>query len=646
MTAAEILEDPGPGGAPGDEPGVAAGDGRVVEDDLPAGLPPQPDRCPRRVGEGPAPPGGAALEHHQARLVLRGCPAPQERQGLGPGAPRRLLRRGALDPEAQAEAPEPELLPAEEHPLPPAREAAVDAQVVPQAGLRPQQEIAEEGVHAEPGGPAERVEEAGGPLVVGVQGEVTHRLAGEQGARHLSGIPAGAARHRPWPSSPARGPDGGADLRTWPGRCSNQPVMLSSRSTLLCLALLSLLACRDPSAGPAPRKLSAEQRARVESRTFDEAPTPTLVPPVGAVTLGGGAVRYLGATVQPERARRGGQLQVTHYWTCLKPLEDEQRVFVHGAGRGERGVQLNGDHLPVEGLWPTDRWEVGKTYADPHTLEIPEHYAAAELVLHVGLFRFDRRMRVDLRGAHDGSNRIALPPIPIEGGAAPVPEYLAPRAEAPPVLDGLLGDAAWQAAPVVTLQRSNGKGRPRHATWARLAWDEANLYVAFEVEDPDIYSTFEKDDDPLYEQEVVEIFLDADGDGRTYNELQVAPSGRRFDARFPARRRNMDLSWSSEMRIGRKLEGTLNDDGDEDRGWTVELAIPVERLYAVPRWPPGPEDTWRFNLYRLEHPGRSSEEGSALSPPVVPDFHHLPRFARLRFAGSGTPSASDPPSGR
>ena len=104
-------------------------------------------------------------------------------------------------------------------------------------------------------------------------------------------------------------------------------------------------------------------------------------------------------------------------------------------------------------------------------------------------------------------------------------------------------------------------GRPLQVrTLARLLWDDAHLYVAFDNGGRDVWGTLRAHDAKIYEEEVVEIFLDANADGRTYNELRVSPHNVQFDAYFPARRTGMDLSWQSGMQSAVKVDGTLDDD--------------------------------------------------------------------------------------
>ena len=206
------------------------------------------------------------------------------------------------------------------------------------------------------------------------------------------------------------------------------------------------------------------------------------------------------------------------------------------------------------------------------------------------------------------------------------------RASGPLQIDGVLAEAAWDRAERAGPFLRSLDGKPcAIQTVARLLWDDENLYVAFQAEDPDISTPYSKDDEPLYQSNVVEIFLNPSGDLRRYDEIELAPSNALFDASFTGRRQGMDLSWSSRARHAVHLDGTLNDPRDVDRGWTAELAIPFAALTGMPRPRPQRGDRWRFNLYRLrQSPGRPGE-GQAYAPPMIGDFHALDRFATLRF---------------
>jgi hypothetical protein len=220
------------------------------------------------------------------------------------------------------------------------------------------------------------------------------------------------------------------------------------------------------------------------------------------------------------------------------------------------------------------------------------------------------------------------------GAQAPnLPEYQALQTKRAPVIDGTLGKEEWDRAAVAELVGSFDGSKPTLRTTFRILWDDRNLYLGFDSEDPDVWGKLLKHDDPIYNEEVVEVFLDANADGKSYNELQVSPRNVTFDASFVARRSDLPtaMAWESAMKTAVQVRGTLDDPGDRDDGWSAEMQIPFKSLTELPNLPPKPGDRWRFNAYRLEHLQRRQIEGSAFSPLYVGDFHHLPRFGWLQF---------------
>lgn len=401
--------------------------------------------------------------------------------------------------------------------------------------------------------------------------------------------------------------------------------MRPSRLCVLPLLMLPLLlvACRDEQAGPRPRTQRLPTAEQLQPRTLDAVPG-ELTFSSGA-TFGGGMVAYLGSRVTPAQASPGQPVTLSHYFRALRPAPQGYGFFVHLIDPSTGQMLMNADHELQQGLAPLGTWPVGKIVEDMHTLPMPP--VPARVVL--GFWRGDERLPVDDPQAHDGSNRMWGPKL---GGEAPgLPEYKVQRVMKPPVIDGSLEDEAWKEATAVVL-RGSFDGRPvALRTEARLVYDDTNLYVAFDAEDPDIWGTLRNRDDPIYNEEVVEVFLDANADGKTYNELQVSPHNVIFDAYFPARRQGMDTGWDSGVKTAVKVRGTIDNPSDRDERWTTELQIPFARLAEVPNRPPKPGDRWRFNLYRLEHVGRSSVEGQSFAPTFEGDFHALPRFGWLTF---------------
>lgn len=422
------------------------------------------------------------------------------------------------------------------------------------------------------------------------------------------------------------------------------------------LALPPALSCTDSASPnlPAPRTLDAQQTAKVSPHLLKTMPEAVTFP--ADVPMGGGNIHYLGTDVltgkgldvkalpgKPVEVRRGEKVRLRHYFRADSKVEGSWKLFIHGADEAARRNVINADHNPVYGLWPTSRWEPGTVVEDVHDVRIPET-APDTLTGWLGLYRLDTRMKVDDPKHHDGKNRIRAFGLSVTGEAAPLPSYKAARRTGAITIDGTLDDPGWKGVKTTgAFVKSMSGKKAKYKTTAKLVWDDENLYAAFSSEDPDVWGSFEKRDDPIYQQEVVEIFIDADGDGKTYNELELSPKGVIFDAYFPERRKRMNLAWDSGIEAAAKVRGTLNDASDKDDGWDAEMRIPVANLASVPRWPPQPGDKWRFNLYRLDwHSNREKNEGQAFSPLYVGDFHHLPRFGWLEFVGQPEPGQAAP----
>ncbi|HEX9884841.1 MAG TPA: carbohydrate-binding family 9-like protein [Longimicrobiales bacterium] len=208
---------------------------------------------------------------------------------------------------------------------------------------------------------------------------------------------------------------------------------------------------------------------------------------------------------------------------------------------------------------------------------------------------------------------------PATAGTAPgdVPVYESPRAPVPPVVDGVPDEAAWAAAPwtepFVDI-RGAGHPAPRHRTRARLLWDDAHLYVAAELEEPHLWGHITERDAIVYRDDDFEVFLDPDGDGLRYFEIEINVLGTVLDLYLDKPYRHggqADIPWDIPgLRSAVRLVGTLNDPSDEDVGWTVEMAIPWADLVApggTGLGAPRAGDQWRVTFSRVEWPFRVAD---------------------------------------
>lgn len=211
-------------------------------------------------------------------------------------------------------------------------------------------------------------------------------------------------------------------------------------------------------------------------------------------------------------------------------------------------------------------------------------------------------------------NRAALATVavlltPIASAAQPMtlPVYGARAVPEPVRIDGVLDEPAWALSPRVGELRliHAPDRRPVFPTEAAVTWDARFLYVAFACTDPAPWARYEARDDRLWEEEVVEVFLDPDGDGRNYAELEVSPRNVVVDLLIAApgaagpgaRRWNID-----------GLQTAVSRHAD---GWIAEIAVPWAALHdAGVTSAPRVGDRWRVGLYRIKRPGGAEKAAS------------------------------------
>jgi hypothetical protein len=317
-----------------------------------------------------------------------------------------------------------------------------------------------------------------------------------------------------------------------------------------------------------------------------------------------GKVTYLGLDVDTKTIKPGQPFTLTHYWKVIKPVAG-WKIFVH-LDNAARSHYINADHTPIEGRYPASAWKAGEIIRDRHRVTLPANWDDAELHVFTGLWRGRERMLP--KGPQDDQKRIIAAKLPVEvkGGkrVSSAATVVAARSGKPVAIDGRLDDAVWKVARSTDAFVDTMTGGPAPITTkAQLAWDETYLYVAFENKDDDVWSSLKGRDDKLWTQEAVEVFIDANGDGRDYVELQVNPNGAIFDSYLPSYRKN-DNAWNSSMKAAVQVDGTVNQRKDKDRGWTVEIAIPWADTKGKGKYdltlPPDPGDSWRINFFRLD----------------------------------------------
>jgi hypothetical protein len=220
-------------------------------------------------------------------------------------------------------------------------------------------------------------------------------------------------------------------------------------------------------------------------------------------------------------------------------------------------------------------------------------------------------------------------------GATATPSYHVARASASGG-DLLAGaDAAWAKAAAISW------GPAVYATRFRALWDDTGLFLRFDATDPSPWHTMTKRDEHLWEEEVVEIFLDLGRSGRDYYELEISPANVVCDLQM------ISASPQKKGEIGFDLAGLetrvamVKDAKGGIAGWTATAFLPWNGFRPLPSanglaLPPKPGDAWRFNVFRIKRPGgpaapEKDAVEAAWSKPPGESFHAPEVFRDLVF---------------
>ena len=236
-----------------------------------------------------------------------------------------------------------------------------------------------------------------------------------------------------------------------------------------------------------------------------------------------------------------------------------------------------------------------------------------------------------------GIRQAAAPPAAVDDVPPTVREADCRRASGPVKLDGVLDEPAWEKAAVLRdFATFWEKRKAKSATKARLLWDDDYLYFAAEMEDVDLYADVKEHNGMAWNNDVFELFFKPHEDRNGYYEFQVNALNTQLEMFLPSRgaggyQRFMTAKLGIESAV--KLDGTLNDWTDKDRGWTVEGRIPWKG-FAATGGRPKPGDKWRFALCRYDYStAYERPDLSSTAPLTLPDFHRYEDYGTLTFVG-------------
>ncbi|MCR4032056.1 MULTISPECIES: carbohydrate-binding family 9-like protein [Flavobacterium] len=232
--------------------------------------------------------------------------------------------------------------------------------------------------------------------------------------------------------------------------------------------------------------------------------------------------------------------------------------------------------------------------------------------------------------------------------------YIAYKTSKEIVIDGDGADKAWEKAewttPFIDIE---GVETPKYKTQVKMLWDDKYYYILAKMEEPHVWANLRQRDTIIFYNNDFEVFIDPDNDTHNYYELEINALNTAWDLFInkPYREKNTVLNdWNIDgLKSAVKIDGTLNNASDIDKGWTLEIAIPWS-VYKTSYFDDiVPKDKfWRVNFSRVnwqhdivdgKYERKKGKEGKFLpeynwvwSPMGVINMHEPEKWAYVYFS--------------
>jgi hypothetical protein len=196
--------------------------------------------------------------------------------------------------------------------------------------------------------------------------------------------------------------------------------------------------------------------------------------------------------------------------------------------------------------------------------------------------------------------------------------YTTRRADTPPRIDGLPDDPVWDTVDWSGdfTQRVPTEGEePTAQTFFKILYDDENLYVAYQADDPEpekIAAILDRRDN--FPGDWIEINIDSHHDYRTAFSFTASVSGTQGDEFISDDGDNWDSSWDPVW----EHEACINH-----HGWTAEVRIPLSQL----RYADCSEQVWGIQIQRRLH---RNEERSTWQEIPKDEDGWVSKFGELR----------------
>ncbi|GLC30881.1 carbohydrate-binding family 9-like protein [Clostridium omnivorum] len=195
-------------------------------------------------------------------------------------------------------------------------------------------------------------------------------------------------------------------------------------------------------------------------------------------------------------------------------------------------------------------------------------------------------------------------------------------------IDGLLDKEEWKQGEAVKLTETVTGERSRLDTEVKVLCSNSYLYFSFNCSDDYVKASMTNYNDKLYEEDVVEVFIDDNSDLKTYVEIEVNPLNAVLHYFI---NNNLAGKVYGFGRIDQKVISAVTID-EKTKKWCTEIAVPLSEFVTAKNNPPLPGDRWLINFYRIDRGMDGKDEYSSWGNTGKINFHMPEKFGELVFS--------------
>ncbi|MEI6167688.1 MAG: carbohydrate-binding family 9-like protein [bacterium] len=219
--------------------------------------------------------------------------------------------------------------------------------------------------------------------------------------------------------------------------------------------------------------------------------------------------------------------------------------------------------------------------------------------------------------------------------------YTIRKTKQAPELSGNWNDALWSQAETLKVESFHPRGSDhRPGVQARLLYDDAHIYVHFQVDDRYVRSVITQPQGPVCTDSCVEFFFKPKPDGG-YLNVEVNGGGTFLCSYVENHRRvpggfekftQLDVSWLAQIRCHHSLPDVVEPELTAPCLWHLAYALPLALIESC-TGPLGPlaGQTWTANFYKCGDKTSHPHWGSWAPIGEELNFHMPEFFAPIRF---------------